>query len=183
MPAGASPTLALGALLHDVGKPATFRVAPDRIRFDGHVEVGERVAQEILKRLRLSNDETTQVLALVANHMRFADVKKMKDSTLKRFFRLPKFDEHLELHRMDCMASHRMLDLYNFARQKLEETPPSEIRPEPLVTGTDLIKAGYEPGPRFKQILESVEDGQLEGRLRSREEAMEFVSREFPRGA
>ena len=183
LPAGASPTLALGALLHDVGKPATFRVAPDRIRFDGHVEVGERVAQEILKRLRLSNDETTQVLALVANHMRFADVKKMKDSTLKRFFRLPKFDEHLELHRMDCMASHRMLDLYNFARQKLEETPPSEIRPEPLVTGTDLIKAGYEPGPRFKQILESVEDGQLEGRLRSREEAMEFVSREFPRGA
>jgi len=180
LPAGVSPTLALGALLHDVGKPATFRVAPDRIRFDGHVEVGEKVAADILHRLRLSNDETAQVLALVANHMRFADVTKMKDSTLKRFFRLPRFEEHLELHRMDCTASHGKLDLYDFTRRKLQETPPTEIRPEPLVKGNDLIQAGYEPGPRFKQILESVEDAQLEGRLRSREEAMQFVSSEFP---
>jgi poly(A) polymerase len=181
LPAEVSPTLALGALLHDVGKPATFRQAPDRIRFDGHVEVGERVAEEILHRLRLSNDESKQVLALVANHMRFVDVTKMKDSTLKRFFRLPKFDEHLELHRMDCTASHGNLDLYDFTRRKLEETPPQEIRPEPLVTGNDLIAAGYEPGPHFKEILEAVEDAQLEGRLESREQAMEFVAREFPR--
>jgi poly(A) polymerase len=180
LPAGVSPTLALGALLHDVGKPATFRVAPDRIRFDGHVEVGERVAEDILKRLRLSNDETTQVLALVGNHMRFADVTKMKDSTLKRFFRLPRFEEHLELHRMDCTASHGKLDLYDFTRRKLAETPPAEIRPTPLVTGNDLIEVGYEPGPRFKEILEALEDAQLEGRLRSREEALQFVAREFP---
>ena len=180
LPAGVSPTLGLGALLHDVGKPATFRVAPDRIRFDGHVEVGEKVAAEILRRLRLSNEETAQVLALVANHMRFADVTKMKDSTLKRFFRLPRFEEHLELHRMDCTASHGKLDLYDFTRHKLQETPPAEIRPEPLVKGHDLIGAGYEPGPRFKEILEAVEDAQLEGRLRSREDAMQFVSREFP---
>lgn len=181
LPAGVSPTLALGALLHDVGKPATFRVAPDRIRFDGHVEVGEKVAADILHRLRLSNDETAQVLALVANHMRFADVAKMKDSTLKRFFRLPRFDEHMELHRMDCTASHGKLDLYDFTRRKLEETPPQEIRPAPLVTGNDLIAAGYEPGPRFKEILEAIEDAQLEGRLQSREQALEFVGREFPR--
>src|SRR5256885_598690 len=180
LPAGVSPTLALGALLHDVGKPATFRVAPDRIRFDGHVEVGEKVAAQILRRLRLSNDETTQVLALVANHMRFADVTKMKDSTLKRFSRLPRFDEHLELPRMDCTASHGKLDLYDFTRQKLAETPPAEIRPAPLVTGNDLIDVGYEPGPRFKEILEAVEDAQLEGRLQSREEALHFVAREFP---
>lgn len=181
LPAGVSPTLALGALLHDVGKPATFRVAPDRIRFDGHVEVGEKVAADILHRLRLSNDETAQVLALVANHMRFADIAKMKDSTLKRFFRLPRFDEHMELHRMDCTASHGKLDLYDFTRRKLEETPRQEIRPAPLVTGNDLIAAGYEPGPRFKEILEAIEDAQLEGRLQSREQALEFVGREFPR--
>ena len=112
--------------------------------------------------------------------MRFADVTRMKDSTLKRFFRLPRFDEHLELHRMDCTASHGKLDLYDFTQRKLQETPPAEIRPEPLVKGNDLIQAGYEPGPRFKEILEAVEDAQLEGRLRSREEAMQFVSREFP---
>jgi putative nucleotidyltransferase with HDIG domain len=181
LPAGVAPTLALGALLHDVGKPATFRVAPDRIRFDGHVEVGEKIAADILQRLRLSNEERAQVLALVANHMRFADVTKMKDSTLKRFFRLPKFEEeHLELHRMDCTASHGKLDFYDFTRRKLQETPPAEIRPEPLVKGNDLISAGYEPGPRFKEILEAVEDAQLEGRLRSRDEAMQFVTREFP---
>jgi len=183
LPTGVSPTLALGALLHDVGKPSTFRVAPDRIRFDGHVEVGERIAEDILKRLRLSNEETAQVLALVANHMRFADVTKMKDSTLKRFFRLPRFEEHLELHRMDCSASHGKLDLYEFTKQKLAETPPAEIRPTPLVTGNDLIDAGYDPGPRFKEILEAVEDAQLEGRVRSREDAMQFIAREFPRSA
>jgi poly(A) polymerase len=181
LPPGVTPTLALGALLHDVGKPATFRVAPDRIRFDGHVEVGEKVATDILHRLRMSNDETAQVLALVANHMRFADVAKMKDSTLKRFFRLPRFEEHLELHRMDCTASHGKLDLYDFTRRKLQDTPPQEIRPALLVTGNDLITAGYEPGPRFKEILEAVEDAQLEGRLQSREQALEFVRREFPR--
>jgi poly(A) polymerase len=181
LPPGVTPTLALGALLHDVGKPATFRVAPDRIRFDGHVEVGEKVAADILHRLRMSNDETAQVLALVANHMRFADVAKMKDSTLKRFFRLPRFEEHLELHRMDCTASHGKLDLYDFTRRKLQDTPPQEIRPALLVTGNDLITAGYEPGPRFKEILEAVEDAQLEGRLQSREQALEFVRREFPR--
>jgi poly(A) polymerase len=181
LPPGVTPTLALGALLHDVGKPATFRVAPDRIRFDGHVEVGEKVATDILHRLRMSNDETAQVLALVANHMRFADVAKMKDSTLKRFFRLPRFEEHLELHRMDCTASHGKLDLYDFTRRKLQDTPPQEIRPALLVTGNDLITAGYEPGPRFKEILEAVEDAQLEGRLQSREQALEFVGREFPR--
>src|SRR3954467_11235379 len=139
LPAGVSPTLGLGALLHDVGKPATFRVAPDRIRFDGHVEVGEKIAAGILHRLRMSNDETAQVLGLVANHMRFADAPKMKGSTLKRFFRLPRFEEHLELHRMDCTASHGKLDLYDFTRQKLSETPPAEIRPALLVTGNDLI--------------------------------------------
>jgi len=178
--AGCSRTLAWGALLHDVGKPPTFRVAPDRIRFDGHVEVGTRMAEEICSRLRFSNDDTEQIAALVANHLKFADVKKMKESTLKRFLRLPKFDEHMELHRIDCLGSHGMLDLYEFTAEKLRTLPAEEIRPAPLLTGNDLIAAGYRPGPRFKEMLAAVEDGQLEGTLRDKESAMEFVRREFP---
>lgn len=181
LPAGVSRTLAWGALLHDVGKPPTFRVAPDRIRFDGHVEVGERMAEEIGERFRMSNDDIGQIMSLVANHLRFADVKSMKESTFKRFVRLPQFDEHLELHRIDCLGSHGLLDLYDFTRAKLAEMPPEQVRPKPLITGYDLLEAGYEQGPRFKEILAAVEDGQLEGRFRTREEAMEFVAREYPR--
>ena len=180
LPPNASRTLAWGALLHDVGKPATFRVAPDRIRFDGHVEVGVRMAHEICRRLNFSNDDTEQIEALVANHMRFAHVERMKDSTLKRFLRLPKFDEHMELHRIDCLSSHRDLSLYDFVGEKLRTTPPEEIRPAPLISGRDLIELGYEPGPRFKEILSAVEDAQLEGKLHSREDAVGLVQQEFP---
>jgi poly(A) polymerase len=180
LPQPVSRTLAWGALLHDVGKPPTFRVAPDRIRFDGHVEVGVRMAQEICRRLRFSNEDTEQILSLVANHMRFADAQRMKESTLKRFLRLPKFDEQLELHRIDCESSNGELGNYRFIRQKLESTPREEFRPAPLVTGRDLIDAGYKPGPQFKEILSTVEDGQLEGSLTSKEQALEFVRSQFP---
>jgi poly(A) polymerase len=175
LPEGCSKTLAWGTLLHDVGKPPTFRVGPDRIRFDGHVEVGVAIADDICRRLRFSNEETEQIKALVANHMRFADAKKMKESTLKRFMRLPKFSEHLALHRMDCLCSHGSLDLYDFVREQWENTPPEEIRPAPLITGKDLIASGMKPGPAFKDILSTVEDAQLEGLITSREEAMNFV--------
>jgi poly(A) polymerase len=180
LPAGASKTLAWGALLHDVGKPPTFRIAPDRIRFDGHVEVGVKMAAEILRRLRFSNHETDLILALVDNHMRFGAVQRMKQSTLKKFLRLPAFEEHLELHRIDCLSSHGQLDAYEYTQEQLRSLPPEAIRPAPLITGRDLIEAGYEPGPRFKQVLTAVEDAQLEGRLTSREAAMEYVRREFP---
>jgi poly(A) polymerase len=180
LPEKASRTLAMGGLLHDVGKPPTFRVAPDRIRFDGHVEVGVKMAERICHRLRFSKHDTEQIALLVANHMRFADLKEMKPSTLKRFFRLPRFEEHLELHRLDCLASHRDLSLYDFAREKLAETPAEQIRPQPLLTGDDLIAMGYTPGPQFKQILAAVEDAQLEGRLEDRGQALAFVRQEFP---
>jgi poly(A) polymerase len=175
-----SKTLAWGALLHDVGKPPTFRIAPDRIRFDGHVEVGVKMAAEILRRLRFPNRETDQILALVDNHMRFGDVQRMKQSTLKKFLRLPAFDEHLELHRIDCLSSHGQLDAYEYSQLQLRTMPPETIRPTPLITGRDLIEAGYKPGPRFKELLAAVEDAQLEGRLASHEEAMAFVLRDFP---
>jgi poly(A) polymerase len=172
-------SLAWGALLHDVGKPPTFRVA-ERIRFDGHVDVGVKMAEEICARLRFSNDETEQILALVDNHMRFGDAMRMKESTLKKFLRLPRFNEHLALHRADCLASHRNLAGYEFVRKKRDEIPPEKIRPQPLVTGNDLIAAGHQPGPRFREILNAVEDAQLEGRLGSRDAALDFVRREFP---
>ena len=180
LPPGTSPTLAWGALLHDVGKPATFsHQPPDRIRFNGHVEVGVKMAQDILRRLRFSNEQCTQILSLVENHMRFGDVEKMKSSTLKRFFRLPHFDEHLALHRMDCLSSHGDLSLYEFAKQKREEMPEEVVRPALLVTGRDLIAAGYQPGPQFKDMLRFAEDAQLEGRIHTRDEALALVREQF----
>jgi len=175
LPGGCSRTLALGALLHDVGKPPTFRRAPDRIRFDQHAEIGTRMAEGICGRFRLSNQETEQVAALVGNHMRFGDVERMKESTFKRFVRMPQFDEHLELHRLDCLGSHRSLDLYEFTREKLRNLPPEQIRPEPLITGDDLIAAGLQPGPTFKELLAAVEDAQLDGTIQTKEEALALV--------
>ena len=142
-------------------------------------EVGTRMAEEICQRLRLSNAETEQVCALVGNHMRFAELKRMRESTLKRFLRQPRFDEHLEMHRIDCLSSHGDLSLYEFAKEKLASTSQEQIRPGPLITGDDLIAAGYVPGPRFKQILAAVEDAQLEGRISSREQALELARSEF----
>jgi putative nucleotidyltransferase with HDIG domain len=178
LPAGVSPTLAWGALLHDVGKPATFQPGPGRIRFNGHVEVGVRIAEDICRRLRFSNEESAQIVALVENHMRFGDVERMKASTLKRFFRLNNFPEHLALHRMDCLASHGSLELYNFAKSRYEATPPEEVRPALLLTGRDLIEAGYKPGPEFKRLLALAEDAQLEGRVNTKEEALALVAGE-----
>ncbi|MBV8732046.1 MAG: HD domain-containing protein, partial [Acidobacteriia bacterium] len=169
-----TPTLAFGALLHDVGKPPTFRIA-ERIRFDGHVEAGVALAHGILSRLRFSREDEEQIEGLVANHMRFKDVHRMKESTLKRFLRLPKFEEHLELHRLDCLASHGRLENYEFVRRKLEELPAEQLKPKPLLTGRDLIAAGYTPGPQFSKMLAATEDAQLEGRIQSREEALELV--------
>jgi tRNA nucleotidyltransferase/poly(A) polymerase len=175
-----APTLALGVLLHDVGKPGTFRQA-DRIRFDGHVELGERIAREILNRLRFSNAEIDQVIALIANHMRFSHVHQMRESTLKRMLRLSRFDEHLELHRLDCASSHGHLENYAFAKIKFEQSAPEELRPARLVTGDDLIAAGYPPGPDFSRMLEVAEDAQLEARIQSKEEGLELVRATFGR--
>ena len=173
-----SVTLAWGVLLHDVGKPPTFRVA-DRIRFDGHVEEGVKIAESIGERLRFSRDEIDRIVALVANHMRFMHIAEMRQSKLKRFLRLPAFDEHLALHRLDCVSSHGHLANYEFARRKLEEEPEEALRPEPLITGHDLIAAGFTPGPKFGEILAAVEDAQLEGVLSDRDEAMRFVRERF----
>jgi poly(A) polymerase len=184
LPAGASPTLAWGMLLHDVGKPATF-TAPDpakpdsRIRFNGHVEVGVAVARSVLNRLRFSNDDCEQILSLVQHHMQFIDLPRMKQSTLKRFLRLPKFSEHLALHRADCLSSHRKLELYDFAKERFQALGEEEIRPALLLTGEDLIAAGYKPGPQFKAMLLEAEDAQLEGTIASKQDGLRLVKERF----
>jgi len=185
LPAEASPTLAWGMLLHDVGKPATFTPPDparpgDRIRFNGHVDVGVAVARTILTRLRFSNEDCEQILALIKHHMQFGDVMQMKQSTLKRFLRMPKFEEHLALHRADCLSSHGKLDMYDYAKTHLEEMGEEQIRPKLLLTGNDLIAAGYKPGPGFKAMLEAAEDAQLEGSVKTKEQALRLVREKFP---
>jgi len=177
-----SATLAWGVLLHDVGKPATFRSAKetgDRIRFDGHVEVGMAMARAILDRLRFSNDDTEQILSLVEHHMKFKDVDDMRPATLKRFVRLPHFEEHLALHRLDCLSSHRNLEAYWFVSNYIKETPPEVVRPTRLISGEDILDLGYAPGPVVGRILSAVEEGQLNGELASREDAISFVKSRF----
>lgn len=184
LPAGCSPTLAWGVLLHDVGKPPTFKPASqtgDRIRFDHHVDVGVRMAEAICRRYRFSHDETEQIVALVDNHMRFKDVERMKKATLKRFVRLPHFEEHMALHRLDCMSSHRNLDSYGFVERFLAETPAEQVHPQRVLTGNDLSEMGYIPGPKFSEILRAVEDAQLEGQVCSKDEARELVLTRFPK--
>jgi len=178
LPAGVSPVLAWGALLHDVGKPPTYtapRGPGDRIRFDGHVEVGTRMAEEIAARLRFSSEETERIARLVAQHLRFKDVFEMRPATLKRFVRQPHFEDHLELHRMDCLAAHGNLDAYEFVRKFLRETPAEEVRPPRLVSGDDLKSLGLAPGPSFRRILEAVEEAQLDGSLTTRDQALAFL--------
>jgi poly(A) polymerase len=178
--AGCSVTLAWGALLHDVGKPPTFRRAPDRVRFDGHVEVGVAMGAEICRRFRFSNEETGQIVALIENHMRFAMADRMKSSTLKRFFRLEGFEEHLALHKMDCLAASGNLDHWKFVRERWQAMPEETLRPKPLLTGRELIAAGYKPGAGFKEMLRAVEDAQLEGMIGTEDEAMRLVRERFP---
>lgn len=173
------PTLALGVLLHDVGKPPTFSVR-DRIRFDGHAEVGAKMAEEIGARLRLPARSIAQVSALIAHHLRFKDLPQMRRSTQLRFVRMDGFEEHLELHRLDCSASHGNLENYRLARQILAETPPEVVKARPLLNGNDLIAEGYAPGPPFKEILRAAEDAQLDGSIHSREEALQLVRERFP---
>jgi poly(A) polymerase len=182
LPAGCPATLAWGVLLHDVGKPATFRSAQetgDRIRFDGHVEVGMAIGRDILNRLRFSNDDTEQILALIEHHMRFKDVGRMRPATLKRFVRLPGFEQHLALHRLDCLSSHGNLESYDFVKDYVSHTPPEVVRPSKLLTGTDLLGMGFRPGPTVGKILAAVEEAQLNGELGDRSQAISFVEKNF----
>lgn len=174
-----TPVLAMAALLHDIGKPPTFKMA-ERIRFDGHDRVGAAMARRICRRLRFSNHQTEAVSEIVADHMKFKDVRQMRLSTLKRFMGLGTFPEQMTLHRADCMASHKDLTHWRFLKKKLKELPAKEIKPKPLVNGHDLLTLGFKQGPVIGAILKAVEERQLEGELSSKEEALHWVQESFP---
>ena len=173
-----SRSLAWAVLLHDVGKPGTFS-RTDRIRFHGHVRLGVKLSEQICFRLRFSRADTERVLSMVGCHMKFIEVRRMRPATLRRFLRQPRFDEHLELHRLDCVASHGRLDNHAFAAQRhrqLEQQEPLA----PLLTGNDLKSEGYAPGPLFGEILSAVRERQEDGLLASRDGALRFVRSRFP---
>ncbi len=173
-----SETLALEILLHDVGKPPTFTVK-ERIRFDGHADLGAKMAEEICRRLRISNQQIEEVVDVVKDHLRFIHVQEMRESTLKRFLRKTNFSDHLELHRLDSLASHGKLSSYHFCQEKLEELSQEAMRPKPLINGHDLIGLGLEPGPLFSEIMSAIEDFQLEGKLSSKEETLDWVRKHY----
>lgn len=173
-----TPELALGTLLHDIGKPHTISY-DDRIRFNNHDVIGAQLTARVCSRLRLSSEERDFVVSLVRNHMRFLNAEKMSVSKLKKLLRLERIQEHMELFRVDCVASHGDLSIYEFCRAKLEEFGEEQLRPAPLIRGNDLIAMGYKPGPIFGKILSRVEEAQLAGEVGTREQALELVRKEF----
>ena len=172
--------LVLSVLLHDIGKPPTRVVDENgRARFNTHEKVGAAMTEEILRRLRFSNEDIEATVEAVAQHMAFKDVKRMRVAKLKRFMARPHFDDELELHRVDCTSSHGKLDNYVFLQEKAGEFANEPLIPPPLLTGHDLIKLGWKPGPHFKDVLEEAETRQLEKTLLTREEALAWVQREY----
>jgi poly(A) polymerase len=179
LPAEASLPLVLSVLFHDIGKPPTANVDEEgRIRFNGHDRIGAEMTEAIMERLRFSRAEIDATVEAVRQHMVFKDVPNMRVARLKRFMARPTFEDELELHRVDCASSHAMLDNYEFLLKKKEEFANEPIIPPPLVRGDDLIVMGLKPGPIFGEILEAVETRQLEGALKDREEALEWVRKE-----
>ncbi|TFG77398.1 MAG: CCA tRNA nucleotidyltransferase [Thermodesulfobacteriales bacterium] len=174
-----SPELAIGALLHDVGKPPTFSVS-DRIRFNGHDKLGADMSKKICRELKFSNKQIEVIYALIRDHLKFKDVFNMKKSTLKRFIGMPHFEEHMALHLADCQASHGLTAAYDFVMEKYNDFEEEEIKPAPLISGRELIEMGYKPGPLFSDILNFVEEAQLEGEITNTQEAIEAVLENYP---
>jgi poly(A) polymerase len=174
-----SVTLAFSSLLHDVGKPPTYEVS-DRIRFPNHQEVGARMAESILRRLKFPSEEVEKIVSCVRNHMNFMNAPKMRESKLKRLMMRPTFLEELELHRIDCLSSHRDLKIWNYLEERYQEYKREPKKREPLLRGRDLLKMGFSPGPLMGKIVREAEDLQLEGRLKTKKEAREWVRKNFP---
>ena len=176
-----TPTLAWGGLLHDVGKPPCFTVE-DRIRFNGHVETGARMARLICQRLHFPNQLTEGVEYHVTNHHRITTVPEMRPAKRIRFMREEGFEELLELLRLDSLASKGTTQTHDQIRAMYEEEMAKGPSPEPLITGRDLIAVGFESGPRIGEVLDSIQTEQLEGRLNNRDEALRWVNEHYATG-
>jgi poly(A) polymerase len=178
---GAAPepsfTLALGALLHDVGKPQTMSRDGDRLTFYHHEHIGCRMAGQIARRLRLSNDDRERVEWLVDYHMYLSDAKHMRLAKLKRTLVHPGIAELLALHRADALASTGAADHVDYCERMLRELPQTELNPPPLVTGHDLVRLDLQPGPLFKELLDKVREAQLDGTIRSKKDAIALAKR------
>jgi poly(A) polymerase len=184
LPERVSTPLVFSVLFHDIGKPPTFLIdEAGRIRFNGHESISASMTEKIFARLRFSNAETESTVVGVKNHMAFKDVQNMRVATLKRFLARPTIDDELELHRVDCQGSHGLLDNYDFLLRKREEFSNEPLIPPPLITGRDLIAAGLQPGPPFKKLLDSAQALQLEGGLKTREDALVWLREELARPA
>jgi len=184
LPEQVSTPLVFSVLFHDIGKPPTFLIdETGRIRFNGHESISASMTEKIFARLRFSNAETEATVVGVKNHMAFKDVQNMRVATLKRFLARPTIDDELELHRVDCQGSHGLLDNYDFLLRKREEFSNEPLIPPPLITGRDLIAAGLKPGPHFKKLLDSAQALQLEGGLKTREDALAWLKEELARPA
>jgi poly(A) polymerase len=184
LPEQVSTPLVFSVLFHDIGKPPTFLIdETGRIRFNGHESISASMTEKIFARLRFSNAETEATVVGVKNHMTFKDVQNMRVATLKRFLARPTIDDELELHRVDCQGSHGLLDNYDFLLRKREEFSNEPLIPPPLITGRDLIAAGLKPGPHFKKLLDSAQALQLEGGLKTREDALAWLREELARPA
>lgn len=177
LPASASFPLVMGTLLHDVGKPRTVGRTPDRYTFYSHEHVGARLAGDLATRLKLSNHERERIVWLVEKHQILADAKQMRPSKLKTLLAHPGIRELLDLHRADALASGRSDDHVSYCEFLLESWPPDVLQPPPLLTGHDLTRRGFPPGPKFKLWLDAVREAQLDGVIRTPEEAWALVAR------
>lgn len=177
LPEQVSLPLVLSVLLHDIAKPATFTVdeGTGRIRFNGHDKLGAEMTGEILRRLKFPNDVIEPTQVAVEHHMAFKDVKKMRNSTLKRMMSRPTWDDEMALHRVDCLGSNGLLDNYEFMKEKAEEFSQSPLIPQTLISGRDLMELGWQAGKKMGEALTAVQNAQLEGQVSTREEALAWV--------
>ncbi len=181
LPEDATLPLVLSVLLHDIAKPATFAVdETGRIRFNGHDKLGAQMAEDILRRLRFPNDVIEPTCTAVEHHMVFKDVKKMRNSTLRRMMARPTWPDELALHRVDCLGSNGNLENYHFMLSKADEFAQTPLIPQPLLTGRDLIEKGWSPGKELGLLLKKAQDAQLEGLLSTREDALAWLTTQSP---
>ncbi len=181
---GPSPSfpLALGTLLHDVGKPRVVARTLDRYTFYHHEHVGARMADALALQLKLSSAERERIVWLVDKHQYLADAPRMRPSKLKVILNHSGIRDLLALHRADALATGKGVEHVEFCEQRLREWLPHDLNPASLITGHDLLQMGVEPGPLYKKLLDAVREAQLDGTITTREEAMVIVRRIIQEG-